>query len=462
VEDSGMAESYHENYKIYEEQLNDDCSIFTNLANGSVTNRPVIIDVPDGVDITLKKDGNEVSFKSRQPITDQGSYVLTTYVIAADQEELPFSEQTVSRGKYRFRIQYEIGIAGYEASDNGGFYSDEEESTEEATEESSEEPVFDELPTEPITFEEEVSENIIIDGSTEEAEEESTEEAEETEVNKSDLNISFLSTNGMSGIYDEMSGFYKNTLLSGAEFFTNISNGMFTNEPVMIQEAENLDYIVYKDGETYEGFKPGQYIQDPGSYVVYVKESGEVSENQAAKRLPKFFFRIINGEVNNLGFVNNPELMKFTSVVHDGVDESEKLINENGLRIIDDGSYEATLSSDYGTTTVYFTMDTMQPFFNVTIKPNIAEVSYMTDDVSYCTLYKNDEIVESGTVISEVNGSGNYKLDVYDRAGNLSTSTFKVNYRINAGAVVAIILILGIVGVLIFYLIRIRKKVKVR
>ncbi|MCR5626183.1 MAG: hypothetical protein K6F99_02585 [Lachnospiraceae bacterium] len=451
IEEIGLSESYHENYKIFEEQLNEDCSVFTNLANGSVTNRPVVVDVPDGVDATLKKDGNRVDFESRTPITEQGSYVLTIYVLGEDEEDKPFSEQVIQRGKYRFRIQYETGIEGYEAIDNNGYFADETEEGLLDGEAMPEEELPEEMMPDDFSYEE-VSENEVSE----------PEEPEETTTTIAKANETFLAVNGMSGEYDSQSGFYKNTLLTGDYFYSNVPNGMLTNDAVMLQLADNLTSTVYKDGEVFEGYESGNYIQEAGSYTVYITSDSTEFQNAYGAKSPLFRFRIFSGPVSDAGSFGAPEGMTFTSVRFNGMDRPESIIRDDVLRLYEDGVYEVTMSSGNGSFEVNIALDTLPPLFNVQVEPNVANITYLTNDVVRCTLYKGDKLISDPDIVNVVEGSGNYTLTAYDNANNTSTMTFKVRYRVNVAAVFAILFVLALIAGAVIYLIRIRKKVAVR
>jgi hypothetical protein len=99
--------------------------------------------------------------------------------------------------------------------------------------------------------------------------------------------------------------------------------------------------------------------------------------------------------------------------------------------------------------------------FSVDVKPNEANVTYYSEDVSRCVLYKGDKVISDPDIVNSVKKSGKYTLVVYDAAGNQSKMEFTVRYRINAAAVIAILAVLGIIAGVMVYLLRMKKKVKV-
>ena len=466
VDDGGLSEYYHQNYRVYEESLNDDVSIFTNVANGSVVNRAVVLDIPDGVAARMKKDGKSVSVRSEEPITEPGSYVLTLFVLGEDQESVPFSQQKISKAKFRFRIQYEAGVAGYEAVEGEeGLTSipgvpESETVSGNGSVSGNASLLFGEedgdyLPDDLRPDDYDFDMATVSGDVTEEAPEETSERTTPEEA--------FLAANGMNGEYDPGTGFYKNTLLTKDYFFTNVPNGMISNEPVMIQAADNLNYTVYKNGDLMEDYKAGQYIKDDGSYTVFVSGTGDGFESAYGDDVPVFHFRVITAPVSDLGIVNAPENMTFRSVRYEGEDVSgSAILSPDTVRLINDGNYEITMDSANGSTEVILSRDTLQPLFDVSVVPNLATITYKTGDVDHCTLYRNDELVSDTGTVTEITEAGSYTLTAYDKAGNSSSASFRVSYRINAGAVIAILIALGLIGGLIFYLLRIRKKVAIR
>ncbi len=479
VSEGGLSEYYHQNYKVYEESLNDDVSVFTNVANGSVVNRPVVLDIPEGVAYRMKRDGKVVEVASEEPITEPGSYVLTLYVLSEDQDNIPFSQQKISKSKFRFRIQYETGVAGFDAIEGEtvpeslsvssnipgvgipglpSLSSNEANSVSENNSllfgEGDDEYLPDDLRPDDYDY----SFSPTVSGNAPDAGNDLTPEDGKTTPEEA-----FLAANGMNGVYDPDSGYYKNTLLTKDYFYTNVPNGMLTNEPVMIQAAGNLIYTVYKDGEVLEGYEPGEYLRDGGSYTVIVSGKNESFTSVYGDRLPVFHFRIISDPVSDLGVLNAPENMTFRSVRFEGEDISQKAVmRPDTVRLIEDGTYEITMDSGYGSTELSVALDTVQPIFSVSVEPNLATITYKTNDIDHCVLYKNGELASNTGIVKELTEAGEYTLTAYDKAGNKSEAVFRVSYRINSGAVFAILIVLALIGGGVFYLLRIRKKVSIR
>ncbi len=443
VSDTELDELYHEDYKVYEERLGD-YTIYANVKNGGMTNRPVVIDVPKGVGATMKKDGSDISFISKEVIEGEGAYVLDLFVGSDDDAFANFSDQTFLRAKFRFRIQYETGVNGMEGGSTIG----------QATENTSEpEADFGDLPEDmrPDDF---IYEETSISANETTASENSTPAGTGTNVHK-DAELS-------SG-YDSSTGYYINTLRTGETFYTSLPNGSITNEAVLIQEAEGLELKAYRNGQEYEDFVPGEYIQEVGSYAVYASKPADPDYIQAYKfGSPAFRFRILSGDVADMSIVTAPDGATIRNVRFNGIDDDGSLfIDDRSVHLTQDGYYEFTFDDDAGTREVTVSLDTEDPVFTVSVEPNEAAITYYSDDVARCVLYKGNDLISDPTVVTSVTEAGRYRLYVYDTAGNRSMSEFTVRYRINAAAVIAILAVIGIIAGVIVYLIRMKKKVKV-
>lgn len=437
VADTELDELYHEDYKVYEERLGD-YTIYANVKNGGMTNRPVVIDVPKGVGATMKKDGSDISFVSKEVIEGEGAYVLDLFVGSDEDEFANFSDQTFLRAKFRFRIQYDTGVNGVVGESTLGKESEDEEID------------YGDLPEDmrPDDYE---YEDMSVD--SEESVSQDQVPADETVHAGAEL----------SSGYDVATGYYLNTLRTGETFYTSLPNGSITNEAVLVQEAPGLELKAYRNGQEYEGFVPGEYIQEVGSYAIYASKPADPDYIQSYKfGSPAFRFRILNDKVSDIGVVTAPDGATIRNVRFNGIDDDGSLfLNDRTVHLIQDGYYEFTFDDAAGTREVTVTLDTEDPIFTVEVQPNEAAITYFSDDVARCVLYKGDELVSDPEIVTSVTEAGRYRLYVYDGAGNRSMSEFTVRYRINAAAVIAILAVLGIIAGVVVYLIRMKTKVKV-
>ena len=440
VEDTELDELYHADYKVYEERLGDVYTIYANVKNGGVTNRPVVIDVPKGVGATMKKDGSDVPFVTKQVIENEGAYVLQLFVGADEDTLATFSDQTFLRAKFRFRIQYKTGVGGIvgegdieelEANTVSGNYED----------------LPEDMRPDDFVYEDSLPEDDTL------SENEIPEEPEDTTPVNAEL----------SSRYDSATGYYRNTLRNGDSFYTSVPNGAISNEAVLVQETEGLTFTAYRNGQAYEDFKPGEYIQTTGSYDIYVGKADDAAYNEAYKLgQPAFRVRIVSEPVSDLRIITAPEASAIRNVRHNGLDLGEEVfVDDDTIYLNNDGEYELTIEDEAGSREIYFTLDTEQPLVSVSVQPNEATVTYLSNDTVRAVLYKGDEVVSDPQLVQSVTTPGKYTLYVYDAAGNSSKSEFTVRYRINAAAVIAILGVIAIIAGVVIYLIRMKKKVKV-
>ena len=447
VNDVSLEEIYHEDYKVYEERLSDTYTIYANVKNGAITNRPVVIDVPRGVGASLKRDGTDIDFESKQVIETEGAYVLTLFVVETQEDFQAFSTQTVSRARFRFRIQYKTGVNGVVGSEGDG-----NDVVEEGTDSLSEYAALVEgtLPEDmlPDDFVYEESQDLMEQGTA--------------SGNSAPAAPMLVDGKAFESSFDTEMGYYRNTLKTGDVFYTNVPNGAYTNEAVLVQESPDLQMKLYREGELIEGYQPGNYITVTGSYALELSRDDASFKLEYNARKPVFYFRILGDPVSDAGIINAPQGATFRSVRHDGEDTGKSLfLSDTALHIEEDGTYEVTVDDEAGSREFTLIYDGTQPFFTVSTEPNKATISYLSSDISRCVLYRNNEVVEDTGVIKEVTQPGKYTIYVYDTAGNRTQSQFMVHYRINAAAVIAIFGILALIAGVAVYIIRIRKNVKV-
>ena len=184
-----LGEYYHENYKLYEERFGDFYAIYSNIANGSISNQAAMFDVPAGVSVRMTRNGREVPFNNKTKIADEGTYVIQFYILEGDTQDLPAWQQTIDWAKFTFRIQYTAGLDGQPLVMEQDL-SELESFAELIPEEE-----------EPIEIPEEIPE--------EETEEEPEEPQQVPATPQSDMNLN----DPLETEYDASTGYYKMTLL---------------------------------------------------------------------------------------------------------------------------------------------------------------------------------------------------------------------------------------------------------
>jgi len=512
VKEVPLSESYHEEFGVYEEAFNDQYFIYADVANGGITDKAVSVEIPAGVSYTMQKDGVEIPYASGQAVSARGTYVLR--LTAAD-EKLPFSDQVIYKAAFRFRIQEKkvqetqeeqtwtgsgagnanawagapdgtggnaLGGTGGNALDGtagnalGGTGGNALDGTAGDALDGTGGNALDGTAGNASdgtgaagadgTLRNEGGELMDDSGKIDEEALDAAIDATlgigeaETEPEK------LAEGSGLSSFYDSESGFFKHVLVTGASFYTDVPNGMVTNNPVTIRTSDDdLSFVMYCNGEP-EEYVPGEPVSNGGSYMVCpVQESADYLSDYENGGSPVFHFRIITEPVGDMGIFNAPQGMEFVQVSLDGVPVDH---DYGMLYLWEDGQYEVAMRSPENAATkfpgytVSFVKDSVAPGFYVSEEPNKAVIVYESDDVSYCRLFKDGKEVDVDGLVGEVSGSGDYMIEVYDTAGNYSTGAFRIDYQLNKAAVLVILLtaLLAAAGLLIFK--RIKKEVKVR
>ena len=115
VEIVSLSERYHEDYGVYEEGMGNRYFLYATVENGGITDQPVSVDIPAGLTFVMEKDGVQIPYSSGQTVSERGSYMLT--LTGPNDSSLPFSEQTIYKSVFRFRIQEKLPVADEEAAE---------------------------------------------------------------------------------------------------------------------------------------------------------------------------------------------------------------------------------------------------------------------------------------------------------------------------------------------------------
>lgn len=479
-----LSETYHEDYGVYEQSFEDVYFIYTTVSNGGITDKSVALDIPAGLSYTLEKDGVSVPYVSGQPLGDRGTYVFR--FTGVDDKELPFSEQTVYKAVFRFRIQERLPQTETGGDSGSSYLPESARGLWEAVDGYPVTPAEETISWEDIPGTEELAEGeteaesmeaetegelfgnpafIMEDGTyDEEAMDAVLDQVIGAGVTDTQSQLGYNPGNGLFQEYDAASGYYKQTLLTGSSFYTNVPNGMLQNGSVTLQSGEGqVGLTVYKDGELLE-YTAGQELTEPGSYLVLAQEATTLfisGYSQTTK--PVFAFRILSEAVNDLGVVHAPEGMKIEQVLLEGSSVPESIHAEGRYaKLLKDGNYTIWFSGEQGEISTGFLLDRVSPRFYLRGGKNKMEIVWTSNDVVRCELSKNGKVQSVDGIIYEVTGSGTYGLTAYDAAGNTGTTQFKVTYSMNMAAVAGIILTAGLVIAGVLFARSVNERMKVR
>lgn len=255
-------------------------------------------------------------------------------------------------------------------------------------------------------------------------------------------------------IYDRPTGMYIYSVDNGSVSIS-VADGMMVTGDVTLAKGEDVNVLLYKDGELVDGFP--QVINAPGSYAITSGEDGSAGQIMG--------FRILNKITGAVNQYNLPKGFSVRSVVING----EDAVSDYGVvDMTQEGSYAVNyVCSDNG----------ISYYLNVTIDHTPPQVTFEGLDennrakgpVTVTGLEEGDTVsVISGDEVKKLNmnsqvvDSGDYRVVVTDQAGNYVEKEFKILVYLNLQAwmLLGFILIL-IVGLAIALTIT-RKRLRVR
>ncbi len=421
VKKVNLTEHYHEDYKIYEESIDNLFFIYTNVANGGITNEAVVLDIPSNILYTMEKDGTAMEYTSGQNVWERGTYVLR--LTAVENPELPLSEQREYQTVFRFRIQDkppEAETAEIEAVGN----------------------TFDSLPDNSATvLDLEALEEAARQEELEETQAEAArqEELEETQAEAEEVLPAETEEPFRCQTYDPMIGKYRVTLENGVELISTVPEGYIGPDSVEItvQGDAPSEIELYRNDELQE-FVNGNSLMEAGVYRL--EADGKI-----------YSFRIVS-QASDLEYYPAPVGMRFTRLFLE--DEPQSLQSDQLLVMESDGTYTIFMEGDAGDELeVVLRKDTAAPEVQVTVDGGNASIQYLSDDITDIALVKDGTNVDGfhGTMISS---PGKYRLTVSDAAGNETVREFVLKYQINLYGIAAVfmcILVIAGGGVFVFH-----------
>lgn len=471
-----LSQSYHQDYDTYELGLNGRYFFYSNVGNGDFTSKPVRIEIPVNMSYSLEKDGLPLAYVQGTEIKNLGSYVLT---VSASKTEGTVT--TVYVGYYRFRIveptQAQIEAEEAAAAETAVQAQDPEETAASVTENMPDAAELDAMLEGLSEEEQETLEAAIERGELTDEEllnpdgtlnrsviDQLVEEAISEQGSGSIYTTEGISElTGIACEYDYMSGFYQNTLKNSMKFYTDVPNGMITHREVSLRTSDDLTFAVYRDGVLLDESTPTDKFTEPGSYRIVPSAEDVAYYDAYQDTQPYFTFRIIPHMVNDLSIYRAPEGFIVSQVLmRNAPAETVRYLSDDTVSLREDGAYTIEITDGERTIEVNFTLDRVRPRFYVTTQKNKALISFVSEDVAQTIVYKDGKLVSSGTIETEIDGSGNYQFYAVDDAGNRGRAEFTVKYGLNKGAIVAILLLIAGIGGLYAYLRYINAKVKVR
>lgn len=428
---SEIRETYDSYYRLYEEVFANQIVFYSNAANGAMVEIPVKIDLPANVAAELSINGEPAEFREGETYTRAGQYTLT---LKADGSSLVGGrENQVYYGFFRFRIMKPAETSA---------------PTEEV------QPSTDEY----WVIEDDGNGNVTASTTSAISTSQVTDEPQEAAAESTAETLETAETAAPGGnISGEISAQVQDnkvliTTENGTQFYCSVPPGTISAGSVELMFLDNVDYEVVNGG----GESLGQLtvIGDRGKYTVRVYDGETPAE---------FSFEVIGGAVRGLTEYTVPEGCEIISATLDGnLIRSEKRRAALGR----DGAYRFEI--DYGgyRFTEEFTLDNAAPEFalegldeNMDSVGGTVYIRMISEDISDYSITRDGRPAEKSYELTE---PGEYTVTVWDAAGNSTSQSFRIAYRMDAMAVIVIIMGAAIVVAGIVFFIRTRRKFIVR
>lgn len=449
VEDVTMGERFHADFGLYELSIKDKYFLYSNVSNGGITDQPVYLEIPAGVDYGAEKDGVPMAYASGQRVSDRGTYVIR--ITAVEDKNVPLSEQKEYRTVFRFRIDEKTAEAAVQSQggSGGGLGTGLGSLLESVSPTAPEAMPAETTPAETTPDREQETEPEVPSEESQETQDSEEPEREpepgdgETPAETETAGQTAAAVKARSQVFQPETSMYQVTLENGFSFLCNVPEGMAATQAVEIRSQE--EYGLFLGDQELEWTKDRQ-LRAFGAYRLV---SGEA----------EFKFEIINTYVNRDSYLA-PTGMRIAEAQFNG----EKLDVGDGsaLAMTQDGSYELELEGQAGESfSLRLERDTQPPEVTVEAGRQNAVITYLARDIAGITLSKNGKEPSEFTG-TQVTGPGKYVLTVTDRAGNVTINEFALRYHMNFYALSAILLCAAGIAAAAVFLVRKKKNLTVR
>lgn len=449
-----LEESYISSYGLYEQVMYGQIVFYTNVKNGSVTSGSVIIELPAELETIFTRDGEELEFENKAEISEIGAYSLT--VIAKGENILGGGKNDRYYSLFRFRIMEKSAAdtsasieipewGNYDDADTSDDNSDTSDDSSDISGDSSDDGEGS-LPADGGSDASDGGSDTSGGGSDASGGGSGTSGGGSDTSGGSDGSES----TGSSGITQEASDdCILVTTEAGSQIHSSIPADAKTSGAVKISVVSNVQYELYRDGELLAKPKLSN-ITNEGKYSLRIYD---------AETPARFEFEITSQYISKLEKYTVPEGCEITSALYEG---NPIRAEKTSVQLGNDGAYSFDIEFGEYSYTETITLDNTPPEFGFDrVEDGVAAggtvtVILQSDDIAGYQIYLDGELMAKQKLA--VNEPGEYTVCVYDRAGNVSQQSFELEYRMDAMAIVVIIILVGIViaGV-VFFLVSRRK-----
>jgi len=240
---------------------------------------------------------------------------------------------------------------------------------------------------------------------------------------------------------------------SGDYIYSSMMDGMVTANYAVLDYPEDALVVVYKDGEPYEGDVTA--IGERGSYTVIYQEG--------TLELPLFSFQVISSVSGDLSIYRMPSGFSVQSVTIN--DEEQYNLSRSAVDMSAEGKYLITYCCQK-TGVIYdlkVEVDHTPPTLLLeAVKNGVAsgpvDISDVEDGADIEIYYEGKQMGYTGIL----KDNGDYQIVLFDRAGNRTEYAFHINVYFNVNSIVFILMFIAIVAGVIIYMMKARKKLRVR
>lgn len=409
---ANLYENYSASYGMYEESIEDLFFFYCNVGNGSFTSDPVKFDFPGNISYVIEKDGTEVPYKSGDEIKDIGNYVVR---LSAEMEGDTYI------ATFRFSLKEALANAdnsniqldGIDAQDMDNFNLTEDDLTLDVNEEITDEQINQLI--------EQSGANFGMDG-----------------ISGISEGVAVNAYTGFVRNFEPATMMYSITLKSGEKIISNVPEGAIVNGGVALTIPADVTVTVYKDG-TALSEATNLNFTDPGFYkvVFHSQTTNFYRFYPDDNKHPFITFRIVGAAVNDMEVFTAPAGCKITGIYN----EHGQFTDENGSAEFNLDSFWMESEGNYnfiifdpeagGSYEVKINRDITAPQGYVNLTKSSAELYFESSDIGKIDVYRSGEqIPYEGPYFV---GRGDYVLNVYDQAGNLTTITFTLKDAFNKG-----------------------------
>lgn len=440
---SEISEKSLSGYSLYEEILANQIVFYSNVANGDIADHSVTLDLPETVEVEAEKDGKKIEYTSGKAFEETGKYALTLKVKGSDL--LGGNENEVYYGMFRFWIVE----PAEEEQDNYNDYDDYDDYDGE------------DYPEEPSDNSDDNNSENVGDSEINPSDNVSDSEVENTsesaEAESEDKGTLLPPTDKASGL----SQYAQNEEIrvvteKGTEFFCNIPAGFTTVNSVRLELPEKAICQMLKDGEEIADFDFSSNITEIGEYTLLITDGDSANPSE-------FSFTIIGSYVKELTNYSVPKGCRIENAM---LNNAEIRANETSVDLGEEGEYNFDIFCGDIYFVESFTLDNTPPEFTVNgldaegkAYGGVVTLELVSEDIDTYSITLNGEPCRRSLELSD---TGVYTVSVFDKAGNVSTQSFEIVYRMDGMAILTIVLAGALVVAGVVFFIITRKKFIIR